>query len=373
LYFFNLGIILINRSLKLKKNEKKKNGHHSYGFGIIGAGKVAGLHATALSEIENVDVVAVYDIIPGKAASFTEVYGGRPYDDIKKFLKDTDVEFVSITTPSGLHQDVAIEAARAGKHIIIEKPFEITVERCRNIINAAAENNVLLSGISQSRFFDASIEIKKALDKKRFGELILCNAYVKWYRHQDYYDSTPWRGTKEIAGGGALMNQAIYALDLLLWFGGDVREVNAVSTVRGHQRIEVEDLLVSTLVFENGAFGALEATTNIWPGAPKRIEILGTHGSAVVEENNIVRWSFLKETPEDEIIRSQYGVVSLPGASLNPLSISYEGHQRQFVDCINAVENGREPLVDGEEAAKVIALIQAIYQSAEEKNPVILN
>jgi len=343
-----------------------------YGFGIIGLGAIAGIHAKAIKDIENAEITAVFDTAPGRASDFAKLYGGKPYEDFTAFLSDTDTDFVTITTPSGLHQDVSIAAAKAGKHLIVEKPLEITTERCQKIIAAAAENKVLLSGIFQNRFFNASQKIYEALVKGRFGKLILCNAYVKWFRSQEYYDSGIWRGTKEFDGGGALMNQAIHALDLLLWIGGDIREVSAFSSTLAHERIDVEDVLVSTLKFENGALGTIEATTAAWPGSSKRIEILGTAGTAIMEEEKIIRWDFAKEEPGDEEIKNQIGGTASAGGSSDPMGISYEGHKRQFEDCIKALETGSKLLIDGETAAKTVTLVEAIYKSAEIKTTVKL-
>jgi predicted dehydrogenase len=346
--------------------------NRKYGFGIIGLGAIAGIHAAAINKIENAELTSVYDAIPERALDFSKKYGGKPYNDFEAFLRDTDTDFVTITTPSGYHQDVSIAAANAGKHLIIEKPLEITYERCKKIIDASEKNNVMLSSIFQSRFFDATLKIRQALDKGRFGKLILCDAYVKWYRSQEYYDSGAWRGTKEVDGGGALMNQAIHAIDLLLWFGGNVKEVSCRAATMAHDRIDVEDVLVSTLFFENGAMGTVTATTAVWPGSPKRIEILGTNGSVVIEEEAIIRWDFDKEEPEDKLIKESICSKGSNGGSGDPMSISYEGHKRQFMDCIKALETGAKPLIDGHSAAKSVILIEAMYKSADIKAVVSL-
>ena len=333
-------------------------------FGIIGLGAIAGIHAAALREMDNAELTAVFDTIPAYAAAFAEKHGGRPYNDLESFLKCPEIEFVTITTPSALHQDAAIASALAGKHIIVEKPLEISQERCERIIRVAEKSKVLLSGIFQSRFFNGSRKIREALDQGRFGKIILCDAYIKWYRSQEYYDSGAWRGTKEMDGGGALMNQAIHAIDLLLWFCGDVKEVSCRSATLAHERINVEDVLVSTLVFENGAMGTVEASTAVWPGAPKRIELLGTRGSVVMEEENLVCWNFADQRPEDEEIRNQFSNISSIGGASEPMGINPEGHRRQFEDCIRSVETGRKPLIDGRSAAKAVALVEAMYKSA---------
>ena len=336
----------------------------THGFGIIGLGAIAGIHATVIRQMKNAELTAVYDSVPGRANSFAEQHGGQPYDDLAAFLKNDAVKFVVIATPSGLHLDAALAAARAGKHVIVEKPLEITVERCKEIINAAEESGVMLSGIFQSRFSWAAQKVREALDKGRFGKLILCDAYVKWYRSQEYYDSGAWRGTKAMDGGGALMNQAIHALDMLLWFGGNVKEVSARAATLAHERIEVEDALVSTVLFESGAMGTVTATTALWPGSLKRVEVLGTEGTAIMEEEAIIRWDFKKEEPGDQEIRERFSAGAHAGGASDPMAISHDGHRKQFEDCIKAVEAGGKPLVDGYEAVKAVALVEAMYKSA---------
>ena len=343
-----------------------------HGIGLIGLGAIANIHAAALAELPNAEIAAVYDTVPGRAAAFSKIHGGRPFDELGSFLACPDLEIVNITTPSGLHRDAAVAAANAGKHLIVEKPLEISSERCEKIIRAAKDNGVILSGVFQSRFFDGSRKIREALDEGRFGKIILCDAYIKWYRSQEYYDGVAWRGTKAIDGGGALMNQSVHALDLLLWFGGDVKEVSARAVTRAHERIEVEDVLVSTVVFESGAMGTVEASTAVWPGFAKRMEILGTEGSVILEEENIVQWQFLNDRPEDEEIRKQSGINVSPGGASDPMAISPDGHMRQFEDFLRVVEAGGRPLVDGPAAAKPVALAEAMYKSAASGKTVYL-
>jgi predicted dehydrogenase len=343
------------------------------GFGIVGLGAIAGLHAEALGQIEGAELRAVCDNDPRRAQAFADRHGGRPCGDIGDFLRDDGVEAVLVTTPSGLHEAVAVAAMKAGRHVIVEKPLEITEERCERMIAAAKENGVLLSGVFQNRFFEASRRTREAVEKGRFGKIVMCNAYVKWYRSQEYYDGGVWRGTMEIDGGGALMNQSVHALDLLLWFGGKVREVSARSATLAHERIEVEDVLVSTVLFENGAMGTVEATTAVHSGFPKRMEILGTGGCVILEEENITEWRFAEERKEDDEIRARFKSLSGASGASDPMGISSEGHRLQFEDCIKALETGKPPLVDGTEAAKAVALVRAMYKSAEDGKPVVLS
>jgi UDP-N-acetyl-2-amino-2-deoxyglucuronate dehydrogenase len=260
----------------------------------------------------------------------------------------------------------AVAAARAGKHVIVEKPLEITLRRCDKIIRACSRAGVVLSTVFQSRFHPASIEMKRAVDQRRFGRLTLGDAVVKWYRTQDYYDSGQWRGTWKFDGGGALMNQAIHSVDLLCWLMGPVAEVRAQTALLAHQRIAVEDVAVATLLFENGALGIIEASTAVYPGYLKRIEIHGTAGSAAMEEEDLVRWDFARKRKRDEAIRRRMTQrQSGGGGAADPAAISHHGHARQFRDVLRAIKKGASPLVDGREGRRSVEIILAIYKAAK--------
>ncbi len=344
------------------------------GFGIIGLGSVAKTHAYALSKAEKSYLAGAYSSNKEKVEAFCKQYGGRPYTNLEAFLNDSEIQIVDIATPSGLHKDVAIQALRAKKNVLIEKPLEISHERCEAILDEAKKQNMLVGGIFQSRFYDAPQLIKKALDEGRFGKLTMVEASVKWYRSQEYYDSGAWRGTWDLDGGGALMNQSIHAIDLLSWFGGDVSCISAFTQTAAHERIEVEDNGVAIVQFKNGAFGVIEGSTSIYPGFTKRIEVCGTQGSAILEDETLVAWSFKEEKPEDEEIRRKYSNANTTeGGAANPSAINYMGHMRQFDDFSNAVISGSKPFITGEEAAKAVDIIKGIYESAKEGKIVTLS
>ena len=246
------------------------------GFGIIGCGMIANFHARAVADIRGASVVACYDTFPAAADRLAQSIGCRAYHDLPALLDDPRVDVVTICTPSGAHLEPAVAAAQAGKHVIVEKPLEITLARCDRIIAACAQAGVVLSTIFPSRFHESSRLLKQAIDQERFGRLTVGDAYVKWYRTQQYYDSGAWRGTWKLDGGGALMNQAIHSVDLLSWLMGPVKDLSARTAMLAHERIEVEDVAMAALRFANGALGVIEATTAAYPGALKRIEI---HGS----------------------------------------------------------------------------------------------
>ncbi len=338
----------------------------AFGFGIIGCGMISNFHARAIEEISQARVAACFDAVPAAADRLAAQYECRPYHRLEEMLADPDVDVVTICTPSGTHMDPAVAAARAGKHVIVEKPLEITLRRCDRIIEACESHGVTLSTIFPSRFHYACQEIKKAIDTDRFGALCLGDAYVKWFRPQEYYDRGAWRGTWELDGGGALMNQAVHSVDLLAWFMGPVAEVRSVSATLAHERIAVEDTVVASLRFENGALGVIEATTAAYPGYLKKIEIHGDAGSATMEEEDIVRWDFKKRGRRDtEIERRMSERKSTGGGASDPAAIGHQGHAMQFKDVLKAIKQGTSPAVDGPEGRRSVEIVLAIYKAAE--------
>ena len=259
----------------------------------------------------------------------------------------------------------AVAAANAGKHVVVEKPLEITLKRCDAIINACTKNKVKLCTILPSRFSPANIALKEAIDEKRFGKLTLGDTFVKWWRSQEYYDSGGWRGTWKLDGGGAYMNQGIHNVDLLYWFMGDVAEVVAYTDRLAHKRIEVEDVGVAAVHFKNGAIGTITCTTSAWPGLLKKIEIHGSEGSVIVEQDDILMWEFANKSRKDAAIKKKFAhKKGGTGGASDPSAISYSGHLEQLKDFIKVIETRKMPLVDGKEGRKSVELILAIYKSS---------
>ena len=336
------------------------------GIGIIGCGMIAHFHAKALAEIRGVKLVACFNRGRERAEEFAKAYDCTVYDTVGGLLADPNVDVVSICTPSGAHMEPAVAAANAGKHVIIEKPLDITLKRCDAIINACEKNQVVLSTIFPSRFHPSSQLLKKAIDAGRFGTLSLGDAYVKWFRTQEYYDSGAWRGTWELDGGGALMNQAIHSVDLLIWLMGPVQSLTAHTATLAHERIEVEDVATASLRFENGALGVIEATTAAFPGMLKKIEVHGSRGSAVIEEEDIKTWEFAKMTAKDKKIAAEFeSVTKSGGGAADPSAIGHAAHAHQFRDFISAIKNGAKPAIDGEEGRRSVEIILAIYKAAQ--------
>jgi len=337
------------------------------GFAIIGCGNIGPVHAEAITHVRGAKLVAVSDISEATARRLADQYKVPMYTDYREMLKRPDVQAVCLCIPSGLRAEIAVACAAAGKHILSEKPLEVTTSRIDQIIRATEKAGVLLGCIFQSRFAEGPQLIRQALDQGRFGKLVLGDAYIKWYRSQQYYDSGAWRGTWKLDGGGALMNQGIHMIDLLTWFMGPVKSVQAKTALVAHQGIEVEDLATAMLEFENGAMGVIEGSTAVWHGHPARVEVHGTQGTAVLEDGAIKTWEFAKAKPIDKKIKAQLQQESGLGSGAgDPLaSLKAEGHRRQIDDFARAIQKGSTPAIEGREGRNAVALIEAIYRAAK--------
>jgi len=344
-----------------------------FGFGIIGCGMISHFQAEAIRESKQGRLVAVASRSEANAKKLTDKFGGDRCASCEELCGRDDVDIVSVCTPSGAHLEPARLAAEAGKHVVVEKPIEITLKRADELIAACSANGVGLCTIFPSRFVEANRLMKATIDSGRSGRLTLGDAYVKWYRTQDYYDSGGWRGTWDLDGGGALINQSIHAIDLLQWFMGDVDTVTALTGTLIHERIEVEDTAVAALRFKNGALGVIEGTTSAYPGFLKRVEVSGADGTAVVEEADITKWEFRDERPGDAAITERMASCdSGGGGAADPAAISFVPHMKQFEDFMESLAEGRPPLVDGAEGRKALEIILAIYRSNAEGRAVRL-
>ncbi len=335
------------------------------GWAIVGCGMIAKFHARAIAELKGSKLVACHSRSLEKATEFASAFGGTPYDDLSKMLANPAVDVVTICTPSGGHLEPGVAAARAGKHVLVEKPLEVTTARCDRLIAACTNSGVELGTIFPSRFHKSAQLLKNAVDQNRFGTVSMAAAYVKWFRTQAYYDSGKWRGTWKLDGGGALMNQAIHSVDLLLWLMGPVKSVSAMTALRAHERIEVEDAATAILEFESGALGTIEATTAAYPGTLKRIEIAGSIGSATLQEEAITQWSFEKPSKSDLKILEQMSSNTTGGGAADPTAIGHQAHRDLFANFLQGIKKGQPCSIDGTEGRKSVELIAAIYKSAK--------
>jgi UDP-N-acetyl-2-amino-2-deoxyglucuronate dehydrogenase len=338
-----------------------------FGFALVGCGMIARYHARAIAEIPGAKVAALVSRTPssaGKLLEETKTPLCPVFPAVEEAVKIPGVDAVVITTPSGAHLEPALAAASARKHLVVEKPLEITGPRCQQILDACERAKVQLCTIFPSRFADANVALKAAVDAGKFGRLTLGEAANKWWRTQQYYDEGGWKGTQALDGGGALMNQAIHNVDLLLWMMGPAASVCGLTATLAHERIDVEDTAVAAIRFKNGALGVITATTSVHPGYPKQIAIHGDKGSAVIEQEDVLKWDFEPPTPQDAEVKSRFAAkVGASGGAADPKAISHEGHRRQLADFVAAVRAGRAPKVDGREGKKAVDLICAIYES----------
>jgi predicted dehydrogenase len=330
-------------------------------IGIIGTGAIAGIHAASIKAIGNAELVAVCSSSPDRAQEAESRFGVKGYSDIPAFLAHPDLDVVCICTASGRHLEPALAAAKAGKHLIIEKPIEVTLERADQLINACQTQGVKLAVIFQNRFSSDYKKLKLAVDAGLFGRLLMGNAYVNWFRNEEYYSKSDWKGTLEIDGGGAFINQGIHTIDLLLDLMGEVSEVFGKVQTTYHQ-IEGEDLGAALVTFKSGAIGNITSATALYPGLPERIEIFGSEGSAILEGGKITHWEIKGQVTKLE--ESQ--VFSSSGAT-DPMAISGILHQKQWEEFISSLETGDYYTVDGLTSRKSLELIRGIYKSSEIK------
>ena len=268
-------------------------------IGIIGAGNIAAFHAKAVLSLENAALAGICGTNTDKVKSLATEYKCKIYDNVTEMLQDQDVDIVVIATPSGAHMEPAIEAAEYKKHVLCEKPLEINLERIDRMIEAHEKHGTRLGGIFNYRFNDAVRVLKGAVDAGRFGTITNASVYVPWWRSDEYYNSS-WRGTWKLDGGGALMNQSIHMIDMLQYMVGPVDSLQAYSATLGHPQIEVEDTSVAILKFKNKALGMIYGSTASYPGQFRRIEITGTKGTAIMEENSLKVWQFAEPLEEDK-------------------------------------------------------------------------
>lgn len=336
-------------------------------IGIIGGGNISETHARAALEIEGVEIAAIYGSNRGKAERLGELYGGAVYDDLPSFFAHTSMDLVMIGSPSGLHADAGIAAARRGLHVLVEKPIDITTERADALISECQQAGVRLAVCFQDRVTPDIERLKELFDTGKLGKPILVSGRVKWYRPPEYYSGSRWRGTLALDGGGALMNQGVHTVDLLLWLMGDVERVYA-RTVTALHRIESEDTVVATLEFANGAIGTLEAGTSIYPGYQRRVELTGSEGTIILEHDRIISADL--RTPVADVVRP---VAASGNPSANsPIVSDVSGHRRLLADFLRAIASDGTPVCDGVEGRRSVALVEAIYESSRTGQPVTL-
>jgi UDP-N-acetyl-2-amino-2-deoxyglucuronate dehydrogenase len=334
------------------------------GFGIVGAGVIGALHAEAIGMVPGARLVAVTDALPESAKELAGRYDCAAEPDLDALLARPDVDVVSVCVPSGLHAEVGIQAVAAGKHLVVEKPIDVTLEAADRLIGAARAAGVAMTVISQHRFDTGLDELRRLLDSGALGNLVLGEASTKWYRTQGYYDSAAWRGTWAL-DGGSLMNQGVHYVDLLRWCMGPVTEVTAICATQTHQ-IEVEDTALAIVRFASGALGTIVSSTAVYPGFSQRLEITGTEGTVIVEDGRIVSRALRAGPP------GQAEVPEAADAAADPGGIDPASHAAQIADLLRSIDQGRQPSVTAESARDTLEIVCAVYESARDGRTVVI-
>ena len=338
--------------------------------GIAGVGTISDIHAQAIEQSDGLEIQSFYSRSKEKAQSAGKKFGRKSTTDWQDFISDNDLDAVSVCTPSGNHMDYGIKAAEAGKHVIIEKPIEVTLARAKQLIDKCNEKRVKLAVIYQSRFTSSIQWLKMQLDQEKIGKLFMGAAYIKWYRSQEYYDGGDWRGTFALDGGGVLINQAIHTIDLLQWLMGGVETIFGHIGTFTHDRLEGEDNAVAALRFKDGAIGIIEGSTSIQPAKARKIEIHGTNGTAILDGD------VAKILVGDQVFEPETSPKKPPAAtgSSSPLAgFSIEPHQSQFEAIAASIRLGEDPPVSGPESLDSLAIVLAIYESSKTESVINLD
>lgn len=333
-----------------------------FGFGVVGCGVISDTHLDAICALPNAHVVAVCDTREAAARAKAEKYGCAWYTDLAEMLKRDDLQVCNVVVPSGLHARLGIQCLRAGKHVICTKPIDITLENIDALIAAADANGVLVGATHQCRGTSVYKRLKRAIVDGRLGKLLYGNAVVPWYRSDEYY-SDGWHGTRKLDGGGALMNQSIHYIDLLLWMLGDPVEVFGYAEQKAHPMIEVEDCASAVAKFASGAQGVIQGTTCTYHGKQARLEVHGTLGNVVITGDELRLWEVEGDETEYNPAAGHLAGASDPKAGMVGEAVS--AHAEQIGDLLQAIEAGRQPVLNGREARKAVELILAIYRASE--------
>ncbi|WP_320128615.1 Gfo/Idh/MocA family oxidoreductase [uncultured Sphaerochaeta sp.] len=336
------------------------------GFGVIGCGFIGKLHARVIARTKGAKLIAVVDQDEKEAKNVSANFACQFHTDYHTLFSNPEVDAIVICLPSGLHSVVALEAANAKKHILCEKPIDIEVSRAEQMVAAACSNGVAFGCIMQHRF-DKPIELlKQYIDSGKLGKVLWGSAKTIWYR-DDVYFSNPWRGTWKYDGGGALINQSIHYIDLLLYIMGKPKSVSAKCRTLLHSQIETEDVGVANIEFENGAIGTIEGTTVAYPGLFAELAIYAEKGSVIIKNDELLFYQFMDG--KDENFEKLMSPSKANALNVSP-DIDEESHARQYQDFVEAIQNGRSPRVTGKDALASLALIKSIYVASDKKEEV---
>ena len=355
-------------------------------FAVIGCGVIAPTHASAIAALgDGSEIVAVVDREPDRAAAFAREHGGEPVPDLTAALARPDVDAVAVCTPSGTHVDIATAALAAGKHMVVEKPVDVDTAAADRLLAAEQASDRTVTVISQHRFDAGAQTVHASVAEGRLGRVTSGVASIAWWRSQGYYDSGDWRGTWALDGGGALMNQGVHTVDLLVWLLGEPLEVSGQTGLLSHEGIEVEDVAVATVRFASGALAVLHGTTAAYPGLTTRVQVHGDGGSAIIDDDRLV-WFHERSASSREA--NAYGGAADQDQSAQAVGLAVDGaygptsgadpgplgaaHAAQYADFVDAVATGRPPRVTVADARRTVAVVTAVYASARSGRPVQL-
>ena len=334
-------------------------------FALIGCGAVAKHHIKAMKLVDGGKFIGVFGAVREQTEAFATEHGLHIYETLEELFCDKKIDVVCICTPSSSHAELAIRAMENGKHVVVEKPMALTIEDCKAVIDAEQRFGRKCEVISQLRFSDTVHEVKKAIDGGYLGKIVNTGLYMKYYRSEEYYAASDWRGTWKHDGGGALMNQGIHGIDLMRYFMGSPVKISAVAKTLAHN-IETEDTAAAILEYPNGAIGVVEGTTSVYPGYSRRFEICGTKGSIILEDDRVIKWDTDAPRSNTEYEKRDFG-------ASNPDAISAKGHAAQFTDIIEAIRDGREVANGVQSGAATVAVILGIYEAAKAKKQIDVN
>lgn len=336
------------------------------GIGIIGTGSIVKTYVKCIDELSETRLIGLYTKSKDRVKEAEDLFGLPIFSDLQKFLRLSEIDLICVCNESGSHGEAIKKSAEAGKHVLCEKPLEITPQKIDEVIAVCERNGAILGCALQNRCGDDYRAVEKTIHKGRLGKLLMGNAHINWYRSEEYYKNNPWRGTKKLDGGAAFINQGIHTIDLLTNLMGPVKSVFGNMKTMVHD-IEGEDVGVGVLNFENGAMGTITAGTALFPGYPERLEFYGEKGSILLEGGKIVYWNVQGVPPPEST--SMEGSAS--GAA-DPTNIGHINHKMVIKDMVDAMKEGRSPMVDGAEARKAVEVITSLYKSSRQQRLVYL-
>lgn len=351
---------------------------------VIGCGVIGREHAATITALDpDCRLVLTVDVIPERARELAATHGVEATGSLAEALARPDIDAVAVCTPSGTHADLTVAALEAGKHVVVEKPLDVSVAAALRVAEAERRSDRTVTVISQHRFDPASRLVHQAVGEGRLGRLTSGNASIAWWRSQGYYDSGDWRGTWALDGGGALMNQGVHTIDLLVWMLGRPVEVFAWTRCLAHEGIEVEDTAVATVRFASGALGVVHGTTAAYPGLTARLQVHGDRGSAVIDDDRLAYFHSGSDATGEAAAygagddANQAALLADDGrpattAGADPAALS-KAHSLQYRDFLGAVAEGRPPVVTVAEATRTLRVVCAIYESARTGRPVSLD